>query len=151
MTALAALDPDLSRWLDHLRAERGATGHTLRAYQADLQGLATFLAPRERALAAATLPDLRAWLARAGQHGRRLAPATMARRIAAVRTFYRWMHRTGRLAVDPSARLQAPKVPRRAPTFLDVPEAALVVEQPTQDGWYLLRNRALLELSLIHI
>ncbi|MCK6505637.1 tyrosine recombinase XerC [Myxococcota bacterium] len=146
MSPPAPLDPDLARWLDHLRAERGATAHTLRAYQADLQGLADFLAPSERPLSAATLADLRAWLARSGARGRRLSPATMARRIAAARTFFRWLHRTGRVAGDPSARLQAPKVPRRAPTFLEVPEAAAVVEQPTQEGWFLLRNQALLEL-----
>lgn len=146
MSPQAPLDPDLARWLDHLRAERDATAHTLRAYQADLQGLAAFLAPTGRPLADAGLPDLRAWLARSGAGGRRLSPATMARRIAAARSFFRWLHRTGRRSTDPSARLQAPKVPRRAPDFLDVPEAAAVVEQPTQEGWFLLRNQALLEL-----
>lgn len=140
------LDPDLQRWLDHLRAERAASPHTLRAYLGDVGSLAEWLATTDRPLRAAGLTDLRAWLARAGRGGKRLAPATMARRIAAVRSFFRWLQRTGAVEHDPAARLVAPKVPRKTPRFLDVDEAAAVVEQPTQQGWYRLRNQALLEL-----
>ncbi len=145
MTA-APTDPDLLRWLDHLRAERGASVHTLRAYGRDVQGLAEHMDAQGRRLAQADLRDMRAWLARQGADGQRLAPASMARRIAATRAFFQWMWRSGRLDADPSARLRAPKVPRRSPRFLELPEAADVVEKPTQQGWYLLRNRALLEL-----
>ncbi|NOY28544.1 MAG: tyrosine recombinase XerC [Oligoflexia bacterium] len=139
-------DPDIQAWLDHLRAERDASPHTLRAYRADLGGLASFLAEQDQGLRDAKIGDLRAWLSRAGHRGRRLAPATMARRIASVRTFYRWIHRTGQLEQDPAARLSAPKVPRHTPRFLDVDEAAAVVEEPTQKGVLRLRNAALLEL-----
>ncbi|RME22435.1 MAG: tyrosine recombinase XerC [Deltaproteobacteria bacterium] len=139
-------DPDLARWLDHLRAERAASPHTLRAYAGDLGSLSDFLAERGRSLSTATLADLRAWLGRQGRGRRRPAPATLARRIAATRSFYRWMWRTGRIDADPAARLRAPRAPRRAPRFLEIDEAAAVVEHPTQDGWFALRNRALLEL-----
>jgi len=139
------LDP-LRRWLDHLRAERAASPHTLRAYEREVGGLATWLARTDSSLGRAELRSLRAWLAQGGQGGRRLAPASMARRIAAVRSFYKWMVRTGQRETDPAARLQAPKVPRHAPRFLEVDEAAHLVEEPTQHGWFRLRNQALLEL-----
>ncbi len=140
------IDPDLLDWLNHLRAERACSPHTLRAYQGDLDGLVSYLRSRSLSLRQAELAHLRGWLAQAGAGRRRHAPATVARRIAAVRSCFAWMQRTGRLDTDPAARLQLPKVPRRAPRFFDVDEAAAIVEHPTQDGWALLRNRALLEL-----
>lgn len=139
-------DPDLARWLDHLRSERDASPHTLRAYGGDLGSLQGFLQERGGTLRDASLTDLRAWLGRQGSGRRRPAPATMARRVAATRSFYQWMWRTGRVDADPAARLRAPRAPRRAPRFLEVDEAAQVVEHPTQEGWFALRNRALLEL-----
>ena len=144
------MDPDLEDWLTYLRAERGASDHTVRAYRSNLGQLWTALQRREVSLRTATLIDIRSWLAsdRVSARGGRgaLAPATMARRISAVRSFYRWMLELERITVDPTARLTSPRVPRRTPRFVDVDEAAHIVERPTQQGWFQLRNRALLEL-----
>lgn len=140
----------LKGWMDHLRGERNCSPHTLRAYAENLNGLDDFLQSREKTLHTANLMDLRAWLsqARLGRAGPKKpkAPATMARKVSAVRSFYRWMLREGHIDISPASRLQSPRVPRKAPRFLDVPEAAAVVEHPHQEGWFLLRNRALLEL-----
>lgn len=150
------MDMDLSRWLDSLRAERGCSPHTLRAYAGDLGQLSDFLSDRGRTLRQASLADLRGWLAvgradpkkRAGadRPASSSAPASVARRVAAVRSFYRWLLREEILEKSPAERLGAPKVPRKTPRFLDVPEASVLVEQPTQEGELLLRNKALLEL-----
>ena len=145
------MDQDLHSWLNHLRGERGCSEHTLRAYRANLKSLSDFLQKKDRSLRVATLLDLRAWLSseRLGEKHRRrkpLAPATMARKVAAIRSFYRWMLREKHIHTSPASRLQSPKVPKKTPRFLDVPEAAVVVEQPTQHGWYFARNRAMLEL-----
>ncbi len=142
-----APDPDLQAWLRSLAAEEGASPHTLRAYGRDLGTLQAHLGPRP--LRSATLGDLRAWLvARAPEprSGGRAAPASVARRISAARTFFRWLKAEGRVEVDPSGRLRAPRVPRSNPAFFDVDEAAAVVEAPVQEGWFRVRNRALLEL-----
>lgn len=141
------MDESVERWLLHLRGERGVSPHTLRAYAGDLASFAGYMG--DRPLAIATLRDLRGWLAREAARSKRggaTAPSTRARRVAAVRSFYRWMLRQGAIAASPAERLRAPKVPRRAPRFLDVDEAAEMVENPTQAGWFHRRNRALLEL-----
>lgn len=143
------MDRDLQRWMEYLRAEKGASKHTLRAYQSNLSRLSTHLQDRDKQLRTANLLDIRAWLSadrisRTG--GKPLAPASMARRISAVRSFYRWMLREDHVQADPTARLSSPKVPRKSPRFLDVQDASAVVERPTQQGWYQTRNRALLEL-----
>jgi site-specific recombinase XerD len=135
----------LRRWLDSLRAERGASAHTLRAYGRELGALEDHLSRQDVDLLAAELADLRRFIA--PEPGTpRPAPATLARRIAALRSFYSWCVERELLAVSPAARLRPPRVPRRAPRFLDVDEAARVVEQPSQSGRLGLRNRALLEL-----
>ena len=143
------MDEDLAGWMRSLRSERGASKHTLRAYRGDLSGLEQYLQQSDRRLADASLHDLRAWLAgaaRLGKDGEPAAPASMARRISAIRSFYQWMVKQERLEKSPAERLGSPKVPRRSPRFLDIDEANEVVEAPTQSGRLFLRNRALIEL-----
>lgn len=142
------MDADLERWLSWLSAERGASPHTRRAYARDLERLARLVEEQGRTLREARLVDLRHWLARGRvqANGRAVAPATLQRRVAAARSFFRWLVREGVIDDSPAERLMSPHVPRRTPRFLDLPEAAAIVEGPTQSGWFRLRNRALLEL-----
>ena len=136
----------LERYLSWLRVERGLSPHTLRAYGAELRRLEAYLRERrgsEDPLLSAGLAELRAYL------GSRpaCAHATSARRVAALRGYFRYLVREDLRSDDPSARLAAPKVPRHLPRFLQVDEASELVENPTQQGWYRLRNLALLELA----
>ena len=132
----------LVRFADWLRAERGASPHTLRAYLTELRGLEQHLAPR--GLQQASLMDLRAWLARAATDQ---APSTVARRIASLRTFYRWALREGIISQSPAERLATPRVKRPLPRVLEIDEASTLVEDPAGSAWRLARNAALLELS----
>ena len=144
------MDPHLRQWTHELRHIRGYSPHTLRAYTANLRDLSDFLAARGQSLQTATLTDLRSWLSTIRTRGRPigspLAPSTMARHVAAVRSFYRWMIRENLIESSPAARLKNPKIPTKTPRFLDVDEASSVVENPHQGGWFHTRNRALLEL-----
>jgi integrase/recombinase XerC len=138
--------PSLERYLHWLRVERGRSPHTLRAYGAELRHLAEFLEERHAGddpLARAELLALRAYLASRPSGAR----STSARRIAVLRGYYRWLVRFGLREDDPSSRLASPDVKRPLPRFLRVDEASELVENPTQGGWYRLRNRALLELA----
>ncbi len=142
----ACTTPSLEGYLDWLRVERGRSPHTLRAYRAELQRLAGFLAAGDPAvdpLCVASLAGLRAYLASRPA----CAKATNARRIAAIRGYYRYLVRFDLRADDPTSRLRGPKVQRPIPRFLQVDEASELVENPTQQGWFRLRNLALLELG----
>jgi integrase/recombinase XerD len=75
-----------------------------------------------------------------------LAPATIARRTSAVRSFYRFLVREGRLARDPSEHVEAPRTARRLPRTLSREDAAALVEAPDTSRRDGLRDRALLEL-----
>lgn len=130
----------LERFLTFLRAERGSSPHTLRAYASDLGGLARLIAPRD--ITSAGVRDLRRWLAVTGG-----APATLQRRIAAARTFYAWALREGLVTESPAARLTPPRVKRPLPRVLSIPDASALVENPIGEGWRAARNAAFLELA----
>lgn len=114
----------------HLSAERGLSRHTVRAYLGDLDQLLDFLVDERdlQDLRETTLADLRAWLAaQSRSHG--AARASVARRAASARTFFRWATRTGRLPVDPSLRLVAPRRLRTLPGVLRQREAGELLAQ----------------------
>jgi integrase/recombinase XerC len=109
----------------HLSAERGCSAHTRRAYGADLAQLAAHLGEGARP-ETVSADDLRAFLA---DCHRRLHPASVGRKLAAVRSFYRWLVREGHASVDPSATLSAPKQPRRLPRPLAVDDCEALIER----------------------
>jgi integrase/recombinase XerC len=143
-TALGQRDFDLQHYLDYLAVLRGASPNTLRAYGRDLERALDFLhQERSRNARSARTVDLRAFLARLDA----ASPASLARRISVLRGFFSFLLREGVRDDDPAERLHPPKVPRRVPNFLDADEASEIVENPAQEDWFQLRNRALLELA----
>jgi integrase/recombinase XerC len=134
----------------HLALERHLAESTVQAYRRDLLQLGTFLARGRRSLSRARLQDLRRFLAQLSTLG--YARASMARRVGAIHTFYRWAAANGHIGVDPAALLGRPKVASRLPTVLRVPEAERLVEAPRPDGddelerAIALRDQAILEL-----
>ncbi len=141
------MDEALAAFLLHLEGERRASPRTVDEYGRDIRGLAAFV--RERGSAAAgdvraiDVYLLRAWLAGLA---RKHAPSSIARKIAAVRTWMRWLRRRGHLKTSPADDLATPKVRRGLPTLLSVDAAKEVVEAPSSDGPAGVRDRAILEL-----
>ena len=139
-----------------LRHERHLSEHTVAAYRRDITLLATFLVRGGTSLASAEYPQLRRFLAQ--QHTLGYARASIARRVGAIHTFYRWSVSTGAIGRDPSALLGRPKVVNRLPTVLRPREAAELVEAPIDqlgrsaadldevEAAVILRDRAVLEL-----
>ncbi|MBI4259344.1 MAG: tyrosine recombinase [Actinobacteria bacterium] len=119
----------IAGFADHLRLERRLSENTVRAYTNDLDQLARFLARGHTDLSGATLRMLRRFLAQLSTRG--YARASIARRVSAMRTFYRWARAGGRVPADPAASLGRPRVSSRLPTVLRPEEAARLVEAPT--------------------
>ncbi len=99
-----------------LRAERGASENTVQAYRRDLADLAGFLNRRRLTVDHAQSVDLRAYLAALDAAG--MAPRTAARRLSAMRQFYRFLHAEGLREDDPTAALESPKQGRFLPKVL---------------------------------
>lgn len=115
----------LERFAEHLRFERGCSAHTVRAYTADMGALISFAGVRGVAVADLDLPLLRSWLAEQARRG--AARTTVARHVSSAKTFGAWLVREGLVALDPAARLQAPKAHRVLPVVLAPEQAARAV------------------------
>nr|WP_230323379.1 tyrosine recombinase XerC [Cellulomonas hominis] len=111
----------------HLRAQRGLSENTVRAYLGDLEDLAAYA--RRHGVPELTGVDitvLRGWLASMAAAER--SRATLARRGAAARTFFAWAARTGRVAQDPALRLASARPASHLPTVLDQGSAAALLD-----------------------
>jgi integrase/recombinase XerD len=143
--AAAALSPRLEAFLEMLAAERGAARLTLAAYRNDQIDLAAFLAARGLVLDGADASSLHDYLAAAAT--RRLAPRTLARRLSAIRQFFRFLLTDGVRGDDPTSGLDAPRLGRPLPKILSEGEVARLIEAaeawPDEEG---VRLRAILEL-----
>jgi integrase/recombinase XerC len=139
------MDVAVRSFLEYLGVERGASPHTLRSYAADLTEFTRFLADEK----IGGLPDadtraVRAYVARL--HQRRLSKATIARKLAAVRSCFRFLARRGALPANPARQVRSPRLGRRLPSFLPVDEATLLLNAPPEPSPAGTRDRAMLEL-----
>ncbi len=132
----------LRKFLRYLEIERNASEHTRRNYLRDIEGLLRFAGevPIER------IDDrlLRRWAGRLRLGG--LGSRSVARKLSAVRGFFRFLQREGIIDANPAALLETPRLPRRLPRFLSEDQAAVLVGLPRPDGPFGLRDRAILEL-----
>jgi integrase/recombinase XerD len=110
----------IALYLDMLTAERGAGVNTLAAYSRDLEDFAGHLAEAGRSVATAATEDLRGYLAALARRG--MGPATVARRLSAIRQFYRFLYAEGRRKDNPAAVLEGPKRARPLPKTLTIGE-----------------------------
>jgi tyrosine recombinase XerC len=139
------LRADLSAWLRHLETVRNLSPHTLRAYRGDVGDLLAGLEAQGLARGAdVDLLALRRHLT--GLRRRGLGSRSTARRISAIRAFFRWLAESGRLDRDPAAELRLPRRPRSLPEVLtrEQVEVLLAWRDPA-GGWRGARDRALLE------
>ena len=114
----AMLDGQIELFLDMLAAERGASINTLDAYRHDLTDFAADLTAAGTHISAAKNNDIRAHLGRLAKRG--LAAASMARRLSAVRQFYRFLYSEGHRPDDPAAAIEGPKRGRSLPKVLSI-------------------------------
>jgi integrase/recombinase XerD len=136
--------PAVIAYLRHLEIERRVASNTLEAYRRDLRRLEVFSAAEDRALAVLSRADLEAFVREAMASG--LAPASAARLVAAVRSFYKFQCVTGALAENPADDLQAPRAVSALPQFLSLAEVDALLGAPDVTDPRGLRDRALIEV-----
>jgi integrase/recombinase XerD len=137
-------------FLAYLEFERGLSRNTLDAYRTDLFQFGRFLEEREVSALEAQPGDVADFLealARGDGDGRAPAsPATIHRKSACLRSFYRHLRRDGLLDTDPTATLSTPRRSRKLPQVLTRGEIEKLLSQPRGTEPAALRDRALLEL-----
>ena len=134
----------LEDFLRYLRVERQMSPHTLRNYRLDLVQFLEFIAPGqdEPALEDVNYQQLRAFLAHSLK-GR--SKTTVARKLSALRTFFKYLQRQGVLDQNPAKLAPSPKVGKSLPHFLSVDEVFHLLGQTKGDDFGARRDRAMLE------
>jgi integrase/recombinase XerD len=134
----------IDAYLDHLRVERRLADHTLESYARDLAALAAFAAGAGRGVDGLDRAALELFVRE--QRARGLAPRSVARLVAAVRGFYRFLVVDRRLERNPADDLRPPRAWPALPKFLSLEEVDTLIAQPDVTAALGLRDRAMIEL-----
>jgi integrase/recombinase XerC len=135
---------ELSEFLAYLKYERNASPHTIASYERDLRQLAAYLQESGVRWNKAGNVVLRGFLATL--HEKKQKKSTIARKLAAMRSFYEFGLRKKWIAENPAKILATPKQEKRVPSFLSEEEAAALLDLPSTGRPADLRDRAILEL-----
>ncbi len=137
----------IADFLRYLRIERNASELTIKSYKEDLDSLLEALDERLGGVPAAVdqinISTLRAYIAYL--HDCEYARTTIARRLACLRSFFRYCHREKLVESNPAKALRTPRAGKRLPHFLSTEQLATLLETPLANTWDGLRDRAILE------
>ncbi|MGH2832430.1 MAG: site-specific tyrosine recombinase XerD [Solirubrobacteraceae bacterium] len=136
-------------FLAYLELERGLSRNTLEAYRTDLLQFGQFMSARQVAITDAQHGDLAAFLsglAEGTEERPAAAPATLQRKVACLRSFYRHLRREETIDHDPTAELHGPRKTQRLPKVLSREEVTQLLAAPRGTEPLALRDRAILEL-----
>jgi integrase/recombinase XerC len=137
---------EIQAFLDDLKHRRGLSPHTVSSYGSDLFQFSAFL---EDSVGTTRVSDvdvlaIRSFLAHL--HERGTARASIARKLAAIRTFFRFLTREGKIARNPARLVATPRLDRKVPPRLEETEVERLLEAPDGDAPLGRRDRAMLEL-----
>jgi integrase/recombinase XerD len=132
-------------FLGYMTVERGASSNTTSAYRRDLNTYADFLLERGVTdVSAVTRDDVVAFVTFLQSSG--FAPASVERKVAAVKSFHKFLVREGVTDNHPTASMPLPKKPKRLPNVVSIEQVERLLEQPFPEGPVGLRDRAILEV-----
>ncbi len=144
----SSLEEGIARFLEYLHKERNCAEYTLSSYRCDLQQFARFLYPRidnlQLPLRMVQREQVQAFVADLEEKG--LKASTVARKLAALRSLFRYLCREGALAANPAGAVASPLVERALPRHLPVEQVAEAMEAPATERFSGVRDRAILEM-----
>src|SRR4030095_7597646 len=142
----------IEQFLEHLRYERNVSAHTLRNYASDLEQFLNHVARPDAKSGQRKTPQItpidhltiREWLAEL--HSAQKKKASIARKLAALRTFFQFLVREGMLESNPAKLVSTPRLEKKLPQHLSIEEAIRFIETPDLEKDLGKRDRAMLEL-----
>jgi len=142
----------LAQFFEHLRYERNVSEHTLRNYASDLEQFYDYLAPADPQSGARREVDIkqidhitiREWLS--SLHAAQKKKSSVARKLAALRTFFQFLVREGVLEMNPAKLVSTPRLEKKLPIHLSVEDAIRFIETPDTETDLGKRDRSILEL-----
>lgn len=143
---MMSLDQQIQQFRSYLQTERNVSPHTLAAYCSDLGQLLLFaLREKGESVSAQDIDHLflRRYLAGLSKDTKK---SSIGRKLAAIRSFFRFLLRRGIIAKNPAELIATPKKEQRLPFHLDIDQAHTLMNAPEDDQMYALRDRAIMEL-----
>lgn len=134
----------IQQWLDSLWLEKGLSPHSLDNYRRDVTRFGRWCAEQGASLPGCHRGDLYRYLSALAAAN--MSPRSVARHLSALRGFYRWLLREGRIAEDPTLRVERPRLGRRLPDTLTEQDVEQLLAAPDLDSALGLRDRAMLEV-----
>ena len=134
----------IDSWLDQQWMEKGLSEHSLESYRRDIRQLAIWLQGQHANLLQCQRYQLLEFLADRHQQG--VGARSVARQLSAVKSFYRWLKREGRIEEDPALLIERPKTGRPLPKTLTEADVEALLAAPDVSTPLGLRDRAMLEL-----
>jgi integrase/recombinase XerC len=142
----------LTQFFEHLRYERNVSEHTLRNYMSDLLQFLDHIAPADAQTGARREVDIRQidhitireWLSTL--HAAQKKKTSVARKLAALRTFFQFLVREGMLELNPAKLVSTPRLEKKLPVHLSIEDAIRFIETPDTETDLGKRDRAILEL-----
>jgi len=131
----------IDKFVNYLRVEKNAAAHTITNYSTDLRAFAEFLG--EKDVADVDHLTLRRFLA--DMRAKNYAKRTIARKLASLRTFFKFLFREGLIKTNPITAVSTPKLDKKLPVFLDVDKVGRLLQSPPDSDAGGLRDRALME------
>ncbi len=138
---------DITGFLNYLATERNMSDHTIRNYGVDLAQFLNHLTDNSQADAfpeQVTHLMIRAFMAELGEKG--VSRQTVARKIAALRSFYKYIQKSGRVSVNPARIVHTPRLEKKIPVFLSVAMMEKLLAAPEAGTFAGARDKAILEL-----
>ena len=131
----------IKRFINYLEIEKDASLHTVKNYKIDLEEFSDYI--NDRPLGEITHIILRTWLANLRKKGYK--KSTIARKLASLRSFFKFAVREGYIDTNPAVSLSTPKQEKKLPTFLTIDEVIKLIEAPHDEDKNGLRDKAILE------
>ena len=131
----------IDKFINYLKVEKNASANTITNYRVDLKSFGAFLG--ERNIGGVDHLTLRRFLAEMRQ--KNYSKRTIARKLACLRSFFKFLYREGHIKTNPISAVSTPKLDRVLPKFLDVEKMLKLVQSPPADKISGLRDRAVLE------
>lgn len=138
-------DTYLDKFIGHLIVEKGSAKNTVESYQRDIRKLIEFLKPRQVNLLKASIENVNTFIAYL-RDNEKLEPSSIARLVAAIRGFYKFLEDEDIIGHSPFNILHAPKLTKHLPDVLAPEEVASVIDRINKDDPVSLRDKAMLEL-----
>jgi len=134
-------------FLEHLQVERRLSQHTLTSYSTDLIQFCTFIEeglPQSKTILELNAKDIRLWIVDLSNHG--IENRSINRKLAALRTFFKYLQRTGKIETNPMVSIKAVKIGKSLPQFIREPEIAKIDFSEKEESFESLRDELIYSL-----